>query len=226
MAGLAGLREIAGHVVRVRGFLEIRQVATRTRRRCSFKLSSDMAGGAIQCRVRPGQSETCRQMVKLCPQPTIHAVTILTRGRESAGHMAGLGRLIILGVARITLSRQSLELADRGPGMAGGAIERGVRSHQWKTVLVLLDLLYRHLPSLHRMALLTRRPKLPLVNVSVAVGAFLANISEYRFGVALSAGHALVHSTQRKAGLIVVEFRDGADGLPPAHGVAVLAGNA
>lgn len=107
--------------------------------------------------------------------------------------------------------------------MAGGAIERRVRAHQRKTVLVLFDLLNRDLPPLHRVALLTRCSELPLVDIGMAIRAFLTNIGKDGFGMALRAGHAGVHAAQREPRLIVVEFRYSSDRLPATDGVAVLA---
>jgi len=109
--------------------------------------------------------------------------------------------------------------------VASGAIERCVRSEQWKTILVLLDLLDGDLPSLDRVALLAGCPELTLVNVRVTVRASLAHIAEHGFGVALRTSHTLVHPAQREASLIVVEFRDRPDRFPAADGMAVLAGN-
>ncbi len=227
VAGLAGLREVSGHVVRIGGLLIIGQMATRASCRSPFKPSADMASRAVERGVRPGQGEAGgRQMVKLRPKPTIHTVAILTGGGEAAGYVTGLGRPIILGVARITLRSQSLELAGGRAGMAGRTVKRGMRSRQREAVLVLIDLLHGNLPSLDGVALFARRAKLALMNIRVAVGAFLADLGEYRFGMALGASHLLVHSAKWESGLIVVEFGDCPDRLPTVHGVTVLAGNA
>ena len=109
--------------------------------------------------------------------------------------------------------------------MAGVAIHRGVRSGQRKAVVVLLDLLNRNLPSANRVALLAIGSQLPPVNIRVAVLASLPNVGEHRLYVALGAGHRLVHAAQRISRLIVIEFGNGADRLPSARGVAVLARN-
>lgn len=98
-------------------------------------------------------------------------------------------------------------------------------SQQRKPVLVLVDLLYRNLPTLHAVTLLTICSELALMNVSMAVGTLLTHVREYRFDVALRAGHSLMHPTQRIASLVMVELGYAADRLPTAQGVAVLAGN-
>jgi hypothetical protein len=100
-----------------------------------------------------------------------------------------------------------------------------VGSHKRKPVLVLIDLLDRHLPTFHGVALLTAGAELPLVNVSVAVCAFCAHVGEYQLGVALRARHALVHTAQRIAGLVVIELRHIADWFPSAESMAILAGD-
>ena len=69
-----------------------------------------------------------------------------------------------------------------------------MRAHQREAVLVLVNLLYRNLPSFHGVALFTGRAKLPLVDIGMAVGALFAHVGEYRLGVALGATDALVHA--------------------------------
>ncbi len=54
---------------------------------------------------------------------------------------------------------------------------------------MLLYLLNRNRPPAHRVALLAIRPKLPLVNVRMAVLAALSNIRENKLNVALHAGN-------------------------------------
>jgi hypothetical protein len=63
------------------------------------------------------------------------------------------------------------------------------------------------------------------MDVGVAVAAFLPHVGEHGFGVAVCAPDGLVHPSQREAGLVVIEFRDVANGLPSTQRVAVLAGN-
>lgn len=75
------------------------------------------------------------------------------------------------------------------------------------------------------MALLAIDAHLPLVDVGVAIGTSGTHIGKDWLGVTLVASHILVHAAQRIFGLIVIEFRDGPDGLPPNRGVTVLAGN-
>ena len=110
--------------------------------------------------------------------------------------------------------------------MTGFAIQRRVCSHQGEAVLVLVDLLYRNLPSLHRMALIAGSAELPLVDIRMAIRSFLTHIGKNWTGMALRTSYAFVHAPQREPRLAMVKFRNGADRFPPAHRVAILTGNA
>lgn len=96
---------------------------------------------------------------------------------------------------------------------------------QGKTILVLLDLLHRYLPSLDRVALFAVGSKLALVNVGMAIGAFLTHIGKDRFDVALRASHSLMHAAERVPRLAMIKLRNVADGFPSTEGVAILAGD-
>ncbi len=87
---------------------------------------------------------------------------------------------------------------------------------------MVLHLLDRDLPPANGVALFARRPKLALVDIGVAIGAPASDITEHQLGMALRTGDVLVHAPQRIPGLIVVKFRDAADGPPSAEGVTVL----
>ena len=100
-----------------------------------------------------------------------------------------------------------------------------MRSDQGETILVILDGLHRDIPALYGVALLAVCAHLPLVDIGMAIGAPCTHIREDGLGVTLGAGHVLVHAAQRILGLVVIEFRDSADRLPPNRGVAVLARN-
>jgi hypothetical protein len=56
--------------------------------------------------------------------------------------------------------------------MAIIALQRGVRAHQREAVKVVLNCLSGNCPPAHSMALLAVGPKLPPVNVSMAIRAF------------------------------------------------------
>ncbi len=109
--------------------------------------------------------------------------------------------------------------------MTGIAVHSGVRSGERKSIVVLLHLLDRNLPSTYGMALLAIRAELALMNVGVAVLATLPDTAEYGFHMTLRASHDLVHSAQRVLRLVVIELWDGADRFPGAGCVTVLAWN-
>jgi hypothetical protein len=75
------------------------------------------------------------------------------------------------------------------------------------------------------VALFAVRSQLATMNVRVTVLASLSYVCEHWLDVALDASDGLVHAAQRVSRLIVIEFRDGADGPPALRGVTVLAGN-
>jgi hypothetical protein len=128
-------------------------------------------------------------------------------------------------MARGASRGEPLELADGRALVAILALHRCVRTEKWKAILVVVDLLYRDLPALNGVALRAVRPHFPLVNIGVTILAILPHVGEYRLCVALRARHFLVQSAQRILGLIVVEFRNGADGAPSGGAMAILAGN-
>jgi len=226
VAGLAGLREGQGNVIGIRAFLIVGQVTAHAVGKRALKSSPGMAGIAVQCGVGADQRKSSElQVVELGPQPIVHAMALLAARRKTAADVVGLGGLKVLRMARVALSRKALELTDGRAGVARGTIQRRMRTHQGKAVLVLINLLHRDLPSLDGVALFTGRAKLAFVDIGVAVGALLAHVGEHRLGVALGATDSLVHAAQRKSGLVMVELGDTADWLPSVQGVAVLAGN-
>ena len=90
---------------------------------------------------------------------------------------------------------------------------------------MILYLLNPDIPALHRVALGAVRAHLPLVNICVAILAVFAYVGEYRLCVALNALDFFMHAAQRVFRFVVVEFRNGADGLPGGRRVAVFAGD-
>ena len=124
------------------------------------------------------------------------------------------------GVAR---GRHRLELAAGCAFVAGVAVDRGMRAGERETIIVLLDLLCRNLPSPHSVALLAISSQLAAVDVRMAILATLTDVGKYGLHVALRAGDGLMHSPQWIPRLIVIEFRHGANRLPGACRVAILA---
>jgi hypothetical protein len=143
----------------------------------------------------------------------------------SAGMRWIRGVLPILQVAGIALGREAIKNSGRQLFVALVALDRRVGTQQGETVLVILYLLYGHIPTLNGMALRAIRSHLPTVNIRVTVSAVLAHVGEDRLGVTFHAFHFFVHAAQWVAGLVVIEFRDGSDGMPGCRGVAVLTGD-
>lgn len=98
-------------------------------------------------------------MIERCAKPAIHAVTLVARHRESRviEHL----RLEILRVAGIAVSRKPHESSGGRLLVTGLAFEHSVCCYQRKSVLVLLYLLNRDMPTLHRVAVLAVRSHLP-----------------------------------------------------------------
>lgn len=90
---------------------------------------------------------------------------------------------------------------------------------------MLANLLHRNLPSPHTVTLLAIRTELAFVDISVAVGALVTYVGEYRFHVALRAGYSLMQAPQGETGLVMIELGHAADRFPPAQGMAILARN-
>ena len=90
---------------------------------------------------------------------------------------------------------------------------------------MLLDRLDGHRPAHHGMALFATCAHLSPVNVSVAVGALVADLREYKIRMALRTCDVLMHAAKRVARGVVIKLRHAADWLPSADRVAVLAGD-
>jgi hypothetical protein len=83
----------------------------------------------------------------------------------------------------------------------------------------------RHLPAENRVTLGAVFAELSAVNVSVAIGAVLANVGKNRLGMASRTGYFFVHAAKRVPRGVVVEFGNGADGGPARVRVTIFAGN-
>ncbi len=127
VASLASLWEAGLRVIGIGRLLEIRQVATHAGCGRSGKFPAQVAGGAIKRRVRSGQGKPgLLQVVELSAEPGIGVVTLFACGWKTAGDVAWLRVLIVLGVTGITLGWQSLELAGGCAFVTGLAIQSRV----------------------------------------------------------------------------------------------------
>lgn len=196
VAVLASLRHSESHMARIVGLLIIRQVATRTGRRCTLEPSSDMASRACQGRMHARQSEAGEfQVIEIHVEPGVHVVTFLAGSRESGADVGGPGGLLeILRVAGVALGRHRGVVAQGPVLVARVAVQNRVCSHQGETVVVVLNRFDGYIPPVHAMALFAARSHLATMYISVALDALSPNVRKYRLNVALSAHHALVHS--------------------------------
>jgi len=105
------------------------------------------------------------------------------------------------------------------------ALHGGVSAEKRKTILVISYFLDRNIPALDRVTLRAVRTHLSLVNVGMTILTMLADLGEYRLGMALRALHLFVHAAKRIRRLVVIELRNGANRTPPCRGMAVLTGN-
>ena len=225
VALLAILRHSQRYVIWIVGLLEIRHVAAHAIRGRALEPAADMAGRALQGRVHPRQGETGElQVVKVHVEPRVHVVTLLARRRESRCHVARARRLLeILRMAGVTLRRHRGVITQGPILVAGIAVQRRVRSHQGEAVVVVLDRLYRNIPAVNAMTLLTARPHLAAMNIGVALGALRPHVGKNRLDMTLRAHNSLVHAAQGKLGLIVIELRNTADRFPAQRGMAIRA---
>lgn len=206
---------------RIIRLVEVRHMAADAGCRRQRELSTRVTSAAIQSRMRPGQRKIRWRsgVIELRTQPVVHGVALLARGREASLNVIqadGLRIHEIPLVARNALRRQSLELTHRRALVTGVAIHRGVRADQREAIQVLVDLLHGNVPALYGVALLAVGAHLALVNIRVAVCAFLAHVCEHGLDVALGTGHSFVHAAQGIFRGVVVEFRDRSDRLPAA----------
>lgn len=165
-------------------------------------------------------------MVELGAEPCISAVAGFAGGRESRSLVIGrYGLLIVRCVAGEAGSREAGELASGRTLVAVHAFEHCVGAEQRKAIFMLLQLLCLGAPPFYRVTFLTSGPKLSAMNVGMAISAPAAHVGENQADVALRAAHFFMHSPERVARAIVIEFRDAADGLPTGVRVAIFAGD-
>ena len=90
MAILASLGKPQRHVIRVAGFLKIRQVAADARSGSSRVLAACVTSHAIQCRVHSRKRESRKlRMIEFHALPVIDRVAVLALRRESGRYVVG-----------------------------------------------------------------------------------------------------------------------------------------
>jgi hypothetical protein len=103
------------------------------------------------------------------------------------------------------------------------ALHYGVRAEEREPVVVLLNRLHGNLPAQHRVALLAVGAKLPAMNIRMAIRAILADVGEYRLGMAAGTRNFFVHAAQGILRRVMIEFGDGANGRPACVRMAIFA---
>jgi len=135
------------------------------------------------------------------------------------------GAFVVRGVAGVALGREPLKLPCGSAFVASLTINRRVRTDEREAILMVTNRGYGNLPAFDGVTGFTIRAELATVDIGMAIRALLSDIRENEFHMALGALHIFVHAAQRVAGLVVVKFRNTADGLPTEGSVAVFAGN-
>jgi len=196
-------------VLRIRGLLPGRQVATRMPAigGCNLQVvvvaHVAVQAGNIRVSVRQRKTDWRRGVIDHDSGPAVECMTALAGlwelSRDVVGHTAAhrLRLLVVLQVTRGTGGREPLELADRRTLVTILTLHRRMRPQQREPVLVILYLLHGDIPALHRVALRAIRAHLSLVHVGMAILAVLPHIRENRLHMALRALHFFVHAPQR-----------------------------
>jgi len=105
------------------------------------------------------------------------------------------------------------------------ALDRSMSAEKREAILVIFDLLNGGLPTTDGVTLRAIRSKFSPVDVRMAIGTGLADISENRFNVALGAFHFFVHATQWVISTVVIKLQVGTNRTPTARRVAIFAGD-
>jgi hypothetical protein len=154
-----------------------------------------------------------------CSQPVIHdAVALEAICRETLCLVIGRFCLSkVVQMATHALSRQALPIKwpHGANSVTGIAVDRGVRPDQRESVLMLIDVVDRHLPAGVAVAQIALSGILAAMNVGVAVLALITDPGEHEISVAVLTTNTLVHATQRKARFAMIKFENVAKRFPP-----------
>jgi len=120
---------------------------------------------------------------------------------------------------------EAVELPNGPHLVARIAVHHGMRANQRETILVLVDVMNRHLPSIGVVAQLAFGAVLAAMQIGVTVLAFVGSIGEFQIRVAVAARHGRMASAQRETRLRMIELDPILDHLPIRSCVAVDAGH-
>jgi len=212
----AGLRDARRDVIRIRGSLEILQVATYAGGRRQVVVVVDVALRALQRRVRAGQREACVVVIKGGLRPRRRVVALLTGLREPRTHVIRIRRTLeIFHVAADAIRIRACQVVVV-VDVALGALQSGMRAGQRESGRGVIE--SRSRPRRGVMALRTslREAGLYVIRIGSALEILqvAADASRIRtrevvvvVDVALRALHGRMRARQREAGRGVVEIR-------------------
>jgi hypothetical protein len=206
VAGIAGLWETCGHVIRIRGAVVFRGVARIAIGRCSGKPSVHVAESARCCRMLSRQRESRRRVIERRTGPIGGCVAKRTVRRETGCHVIRIRRLVV-----------SRQVATRAGGtqacvliihVAGGTSDRRVPPGQRKLRRRMIE--GRPGPIRRGMAqgTVSRKPRARVIRVRrgpiFGQVARIAACTQARIdttGMTLQAGSSRVTAGQRECGL-------------------------
>jgi len=145
-----------------------------------------------------------------CSQPVVHDAVALQAIRGKPLCLV-VGRFCPSKVVQVTthaLGRQALAIkgTDRAYLVTGITVDRRMRPDQREAVLMLIDVVDRHLPSGVAMAEIALGAILSAMDIRVAVLTLIADFGEHEVAVAILATNALVHPAQRETSLAMIEL--------------------
>lgn len=157
-------------MVRIRGLVEICNMATKTVRRRSLKDPTDVTGSALDRRMSSHEHESCLcVVVELCRFPSIQGVTRFAIGAESGLLVIDAFRIrIIFHVAGDTSRAQTYKSTARRTGMTGFTRRNGVGPRKGEAVRMFLYRVNVNIPTSHGMAIFAGCAKLAPVDIRVA----------------------------------------------------------
>ena len=185
-----------------------------------------VAPDTIGLQVSPAQFEGLGMLVGgSLPAHRGRAVAAFAIEAEISRFMAGVfGHHIIAHVAGITINVQSGEFALVGGIVAGLAIHAGMHTGKRETLSsVKFQNFELVIPAVRGVAALAIQPKLGLVNVGMATGAFRGGRFKVRGFVTGVTFDIAVAAVQGKAGFLMAEIHGIAHFVPTGGGMAGLA---
>jgi len=146
------------------------------------------------------------------------------RGWKTGGAVIHALRLLkLLLMASDALRTQARVDARRASAMAGIAGYRRVTAQQRKAIQVVLDGTRGDPPSLNGVAVLALGTELAPVKIRVTGRTLRAGFGKNSRDVARITGHVLMHPSQGKLSLVVIELGLSSQGREADGGVAILA---